>query len=485
VRRLACRGGRRYDLASMALGRCMAALVCGALGIVGSSGLASAEKSYPVRIESAPSGATLYLDSKENEPLGRTPYEGKLPAGNHTIIVELEGFVAQVSEISVEKKKKPAQKFKLKLNKLEKGTIEVVPAKAQGQVAGARVFVDGKEEGNLPDTIKVEAGPHQVEVKKEGFRNFEEWVEVAEGQTTRVTAQLVPTDGSRTEVAASDGGNGGDEGGDDDVEEDDSDVEVEDDQVERPSTRTVPFIGFGAGFELGARSFRYTNPTEGNLRPYDAGGVPMIRLSGELVPLAFASSKLASGWTFLGSYGRSTPLDSTATINQGQPNETPVSVPTTWSELDLGLGYRYRFGDGDASYAGLVGGYGIHTFTFDFDAESDILETQIPDVKYRFIYLGLDGRFAFAGRFAALVGGGTRLVRTTGNIGDNFEKTDVLAFGFDGGLAAGISKSIEARLVGRYDQYNHTFTEKPEMNIVADGGTDRFFGVTLSAFFFY
>lgn len=470
----------------MAVRQSMTALLAGAL-VALVAPAAHADKTYPVRIETTPPGATVYLEDKEGDPIGRTPYDGKLSAGNHTLIIELEGFVGQVSEISV-KKKSAAQKFKVKLARLEKGTIEVMPAKAQAQVAGAKVFVDGKEEGNLPDTIKVDAGAHQVEVKKEGYRTYEEWIEVAEGETTRVKVELVGLDGKQPEAAASDGGSGDEndpslDSGDDDG--DDSDAELEDDGEEHPSGRTIPYVAFAAGVELGGRRFRYENPQEGNLRPYDAGGVPMIRLSAELTPLAFSPSKALSGWTLTGSYAHSTPLDSTATINQGTGTEMSVSVPTTWSELDFGLGYRYHFGPADGSYVGLVTGYGIHTFTFSFDASNDTLKNQIPDVEYKFISVGLDTRFAFAGRFAALLSGGTRLVSATGNIGNNFKKTDVLAFDMGAGLAAGITKTIEGRLVGRFDQYNHTFTPKDTMEIVADGGKDRYFGVTLSAVFLY
>jgi hypothetical protein len=470
----------------MAVRQSITALLCGALMAL-LAPLAHAEKTYPVRIETTPSGATVYLEDKDGDPIGRTPYDGKLSAGNHTLIIELEGFVGQVSEISV-KKKSSSQKFKVKLAKVEQGTIEVMPAKAQAQVAGARVFVDGKEEGNLPDTIKVDAGAHQVEVKKEGYRTYEEWIEVGEGETTRVKVELVGSDGKQPEAAASDGGSGDDQSdpsldsGDDG---DDSDADIEDDGEEGPSGRSIPYVAVGAGVELGGRRFRYDNPQEGNLRPYDAGGVPMIRLSGELTPLASMSSKAANGWTLTGSYAHSTPLDSTATINQGQSNETSVSVPTTWSELDLGLGYRYHYGPRDGSYVGFTTGYGIHTFTFSFDPTNDTLKNQIPDVQYKFIAIGLDSRFAFAGRFAALLSGGTRLVNATGNLGNNFQKTDVLAFDFGAGLAAGITRTIEARLVGRFDQYNHTFTPKSTMEIVADGGKDRYFGVTLSAVFLY
>jgi hypothetical protein len=120
---------------------------------------------------------------------------------------------------------------------------------------------------------------------------------------------------------------------------------------EKPAGREVPFFVIGAGFELGGRRFRPNSQDVTGLREYDAGAVPLVRLTGELNPLAFAHSKLASGWGVFASYGRATPLDSTAKLASGME----VNVPTVWTEIDLGLRYRYRFSAGTflgAAFAG-------------------------------------------------------------------------------------------------------------------------------------
>src|SRR5690606_38584505 len=179
-----------------------------------------------------------------------------------------------------------------------------------------------------------------------------------------------------------------------------------------------------------------------------------------------------------------TPLESSARVNEGQQSESTVSVPTTWSELDLALAFRLRFGSG--SHVGVQGGYGIHTFTFTYDETSDQLSQEIPDVTYKFISIGADARLAFGGRFAVLLAGGPRLVSDTGALAKRFASTDVVAFGLSGGLSAAITRTFEARLIGRYDQYGHTFTPQQSASAaMADGGTDRMFGVTLSAVFVY
>jgi hypothetical protein len=178
-------------------------------------------------------------------------------------------------------------------------------------------------------------------------------------------------------------------------------------------------------------------------------------------------------------YARATPLDSTAELS----DMTEVNVPTTWTELDLGVRYRYRFAPG--SFVGIEGGYGTHSFTFDFSADTQELAEEVPDVEYEFIRLGLDSRYSF-GRVAALASGGTRLVNSIGNLGDRFVRTDILALDASAGLAVTVTSSIEARLVGHYDHYAHEYTASgAPSSTEPTSGLDQFFGAMLSALFMY
>src|SRR5689334_80885 len=65
---------------------------------------AAAEK-VAVPIDSDPPGATLYLDSRDSDPIGKTPFRGSLAEGTYTLIVELEGHEASVQTIRVKRKK--------------------------------------------------------------------------------------------------------------------------------------------------------------------------------------------------------------------------------------------------------------------------------------------------------------------------------------------------------------------------------------------
>jgi hypothetical protein len=64
--------------------------------------LGAEELDASLRIESAPSGATLAIDSK---PAGRTPWEGRLGLGEHTIEVTAGGFLPAKERLRLERRK--------------------------------------------------------------------------------------------------------------------------------------------------------------------------------------------------------------------------------------------------------------------------------------------------------------------------------------------------------------------------------------------
>ena len=489
----------------MARGWTFTALVGGALALVlaalGTGPAHAGRHSYKVRIDSSPPGAKVYLDSKDGDPLGKTPYTGKIDGGIHTLIVEREGYVSSVQDVTIRHTRR-VQHFTIELSKVDLATIHVVPGKGQGDIKGARVLVDGEEQGNVPDRLKVAAGPHQVQVIKEGYKPFETWIEVSDGQELTVKAELVPSGGKA--VAANDahvegdggghgtaladagggddgdrdaGDDGGDDGGGGDGDGDgDPEAGLEGGGGAAHAPRSIPIISLGAALELAGRRFRYQGSAQG--LPYDAGGRPLVRVQLELDPLASSPSKLLSGWVLTGSYARATPFSSQATLNN-----MAVKVPTTWTEWDLAAGYRLRFSEG--SYLGGEVGYGNHGFTFQFNSDTMALKDRVPAVDYKFISLGADLRLGFAKRLAVLLSGGTRLVSDTGELGQSVDKTDVSAFQVGAGLAVSFTHAIEMRLAGRYEQFQHTFTTSSGSALQADSGTDQFFGAMLALLYNY
>ncbi|MGE0790635.1 MAG: PEGA domain-containing protein [Sandaracinaceae bacterium] len=143
----------------------------------------------PINIESVPPGATVYLDSTSNPPLGTTPLHNvRVERGNHTIIFQLLNHEEARLQVNVVRRR---ETFRAVLRAL--GTVEVSAGNAAAQ--GATVSVDGREVGGTlgGSPIRVtdlQPGRHQVVVSRQGYDRFEQWVEVGGGQLVRVAAVL-------------------------------------------------------------------------------------------------------------------------------------------------------------------------------------------------------------------------------------------------------------------------------------------------------
>lgn len=96
-----------------------------------------------------------------------------------------EAMLREYPDLDAEKKA-AAQKEVAELRGLV-GTIDVV-----GAEPGASIVVDGRPRPDYPliDPLRVAAGTHTIRLFKEGFRPFESRVDVAGGQTVRVSAKM-------------------------------------------------------------------------------------------------------------------------------------------------------------------------------------------------------------------------------------------------------------------------------------------------------
>lgn len=152
--------------------------------------IADAQRGIPVNVESVPPGATVYLDTTDGAPLGATPLTAvRIPAGAHTLIFRMPNFEEARLSVTVRRRR---ETFRAVLRAL--GTIEVSAGNEGAR--GAEVRVDGQPVGggtlgSMP--IRVEnlpPGRHQIEVQREGYNPFSQWVDVQGGQVVRVTAML-------------------------------------------------------------------------------------------------------------------------------------------------------------------------------------------------------------------------------------------------------------------------------------------------------
>src|SRR5690606_32904545 len=216
---------------------------------------------------------------------------------------------------------------------------------------GATIRIDGVDRGELVRTagqeIAVSPGTRELELVVDGEALYSDFVQVQTG--ARVTVRPPPPPGA---AAASRGRAGvadrGDEAGD-------GDGARPQDASRGPRDRLL----VGVGLELAGRRFRFKNPV-GNVRPYDAGALPLVRVLAELYPFARSSSRYLGGIGLTGSFARAPFAIASSTAPQaGMPAE---EIPTTLSGLDVGAVYRHDLAGNYHVGAGVH--YGRQQFEF-------------------------------------------------------------------------------------------------------------------------
>lgn len=159
------------------------------LMVLGTAASAHAASKYKVRVDSAPQGATVYIDDKANGAVGITPWAGSLTKGKHTIIIELEGYLPATKSINVARTRKTQEHYIPLVKKADPPRIDV-RADADKNVFGANVYLDGQPQGQAPLLLTTDPGRHQIELKKEGFTDFSQWIEVKENEKVTVNPYL-------------------------------------------------------------------------------------------------------------------------------------------------------------------------------------------------------------------------------------------------------------------------------------------------------
>ncbi|HLH28316.1 MAG TPA: PEGA domain-containing protein, partial [Acidimicrobiales bacterium] len=142
---------------------------------------------YSVKIDSSPQQAAIYVNGKEYGIQGYTPSTLKLPRGTYKFIVELPGFKPIESTVEITR----SQAFTVALERAPRPAILDVRAGSDQSALGGTIVVDGTTVGTLPNQVEVAAGNHLVEVKKPGFNDDRESVQVAEGERRTLVVNLV------------------------------------------------------------------------------------------------------------------------------------------------------------------------------------------------------------------------------------------------------------------------------------------------------
>ena len=136
---------------------------------------------FAVKIESAPSGAAIYINDKACPAIGVTPWEGKLNSGEYSVLVEAPGYDLATRPFRVAKVRKAQELFVPLVKKLDAPKIDV-RADADRNLVGALVLLDGQPQGQAPMLIATTIGRHLVQLKKDGFEESAAWLEIKENQ---------------------------------------------------------------------------------------------------------------------------------------------------------------------------------------------------------------------------------------------------------------------------------------------------------------
>ncbi len=141
---------------------------------------AASESLVPLRVETSPSGAAVYVDGQMR---GETPVTLQLPEGKHALFVYKKGMLPVEQEITLTPGDRPSVKFPLRE---QSGGLVVL-----SDPPGARVGFDGRMLGRTPLAFeRLPMGKHELTIRKEGFDEFRDVIEVDDQVPNEVGVRL-------------------------------------------------------------------------------------------------------------------------------------------------------------------------------------------------------------------------------------------------------------------------------------------------------
>ena len=150
---------------------------------------ADAARRYKVKVDTVPSGAKIYLETRQADPVGTTPQVFRLERGEYTFILELDGYEPFSRKVKIRK----AATFTFTLTRKAAPAQLTIESAPGAKVDGATVKINGKEVGKVPVPVSLSKGRYLVEVVKDGFKPFRKWINVAQGEKKTMAVALVST----------------------------------------------------------------------------------------------------------------------------------------------------------------------------------------------------------------------------------------------------------------------------------------------------
>jgi hypothetical protein len=133
-------------------------------------------------IYSEPAGAALVWDGKE---MGITPIKLALPVGEQMITATMTGRTDRRIEANISQEQDERVTIDFDLAELR---LDSIPARAA-------VYRNGEMLGVTPESIELEPGVIEVELRKDGYDDKKERFVLRAGQVKEQTITMSPTDG--------------------------------------------------------------------------------------------------------------------------------------------------------------------------------------------------------------------------------------------------------------------------------------------------
>jgi hypothetical protein len=428
------------------MGRLLAAVVAVATAMA-VGGVAAADPTRKITIDTDPPGATVYLNAKEDGPACTpTPCDVTAPIGETPMIIEKDGYTPFVDSLVVPRSGKAKQKFTLEASS---GTLEV---EFDGGVA-ATVKVDGKTAGKAPGQIQLDAGNHHVIIIADGKTIYDETLLIELGQTLSIRPTMPEAPPEPPVV---------------DKPENPIETPTQVDQTATPSRPHEPFLVIAAIFDVGFRQFTYTDPHAPMSGPFNVGN---DNEAGQMMagPLVEFYPMRAFGAGFLRRLSLVGRVEFGLNDQAVQDSEIMGTPPTTfWQAVEVSL--RNRWVIADTVGVDVIAGYTQDRYEFNGPSTNVAL---VPDADYQSVELG--GRVALvSSSIEPYLELANRIVVSGGPEQARFQQASANGLHAALGLALHTGKFM-ARVEGQLTRYSWTFNtdSNPAAPYLASGGTDQ------------
>lgn len=420
----------------------MRGVLAAAVLMLVAAGDAAAQNKRDVVVESDPPGADVYLNSKDDGSVCKTPCTVKAPVGETIVIVEIENHLPLVENLVVPRRGKPATaRFKL-LRAI--GTVNVKGPE------GATIRVGDVDKGKAPAKVEVDAGPHTITLILNGKQVLQDLIEVEANQEVVVRGKdVVGTAPTPDPDIVDTGETGGTPA-----------VTI---KVKPPRPPRGKIVALSGLFDVGIRRFRYDNVTTAStLRSEDEVGQVIAGPLIEVWPGTLAGIRTLRGLALVGRI-------------QFPVNKQPVTggglmgtTTTFWQSLEVSLRHRWTAkGKGTVEVGA---GYVRDQHQFNTDNLDNL--RLVPDADYRSIRIGVRGSL-LVGSLEPYLAIENRIVMSGGKVIEDRFSLGASASGLRGALGVGAHfGSFSARLEGSLTRYAWTFKFNTMDEFKADGASD-------------